>query len=88
MGPRLRGDDSGESSLVEGIITLTKQGPSNSSSALPEMGDGAPEQLDLVSGVIADHFNNRWGQGSPVSKEEANLLGELILGRLCEVRHQ
>jgi hypothetical protein len=64
------------------IITLAKQLTGCYSVAAPQ-GDGATDDLQSafeaeVTRELMDHFNNRWGQGAPVLKAEAELVSSQL----------
>ena len=62
---------------------MTKQHAIGTIGAVPvdSAGDGAPANawfLQATQNVISDHFNTRWGQGAPVTPEEAKLVANLL----------
>jgi hypothetical protein len=76
---------------AEGIITLTKHPPElASATAARNMREsqaaGAPDVASLckdevvsaASRILLEYFNERYGQGAPVTLEEATLVANLL----------
>lgn len=58
---------------------MTKQNTNAEDVPAPK-GDGDP--VEAVTALLLEHFNNRWGQGAPVTASEASGLAATLVGSI------